>query len=334
MVQPNPVPVQRPAWQLALQNAVRDPAELLRELALPPSLAGSGPRGLAFPLRVPRSYVGRMRKGDPHDPLLRQVLITAAEEQRVAGFSADPVGDLRAMTVPGLLHKYHGRALLLTTGTCAIHCRYCFRRHFPYQETKAADPGWEAALAYIAADPTIAEIILSGGDPLTLSDPKLAALVSRLERLPGLKRLRIHTRLPIVLPERVTPELVALLGETRLKSVVVVHANHPQELDGGQVRQALLALTATGSSILNQTVLLAGINDQADTLARLSEALFDHGVLPYYLHSLDPVQGAAHFRVSDQEARRIVQSLRRRLPGYLVPRLVREVAGEEAKHPL
>jgi EF-P beta-lysylation protein EpmB len=321
-------------WQQALREAVHDPAELLRLLALDAVLLPAAQRAAAaFPLRVPRGFVARMRRGDPADPLLRQVLPLDAELAPAPGYGSDPVGELAAMTVPGLLHKYRGRALLVTTGACAVHCRYCFRRHFPYGEANPAPGQWERALDYLAGDPTLTEVILSGGDPLVLPDERLAGLARALERIPHLRRLRVHTRLPVVLPERVDGPLLDWLCGTRLQPVVVIHANHAAELDDA-VRAALHALRARGVSLLNQAVLLRGVNDSVAAQAALSEALFAAGVLPYYLHALDPVAGAAHFAVPDAVARTLHAALRTRLPGYLVPRLVREVPGAPAKLPL
>lgn len=271
-----------------------------------------------------------MCQADPGDPLLRQVLPLGAERESVAGFTGDPVGDLAAMSVPGVLHKYHGRALLTATGACAVHCRYCFRRHFPYGVANAAADRWQTAIDYLEADSSIREVILSGGDPLTLSDRRLAELAQRLDAIPHVRRLRLHTRLPIVLPERVDAALLQWLGRTRLQVVVVVHTNHANEVDAA-VTAALKALKVIGIELFNQSVLLRGVNDSADALADLSEALFEAGVTPYYLHLLDKVAGAAHFNVPHAEAKRLVEQLSARLPGYLLPRLVREVAGAPAK---
>lgn len=283
-----------------------------------------------FPLRVPRGFINRMRPGDPADPLLRQVLPVAKEDEPVPGFTADPVCELASFPVDSVVHKYQGRALVMVTGACAIHCRYCFRRHFPYSELESAPPAWDGAIDRIASDPAITEVILSGGDPLTEADSRLEALGRKLATLPQLKRLRIHTRMPIVLPQRVDGGLTSWIGGLELPTVVVVHANHANEIDD-EVRRALAALATTGVTLLNQAVLLAGVNDSVTALTDLSEALFDAGLLPYYLHMLDPVSGAAHFDVSDDEARRIHGKLTNRLPGYLVPRLVREVPGAPAK---
>jgi EF-P beta-lysylation protein EpmB len=309
---------------------VTDRDELLRLLDLPPDDLPPGPNTGGFALRVPRGFIARMAKGDPADALLRQVLPVAREDVPQPGFTADPVGDRAAVRAPGLLHKYHGRVLLNLTPACAIHCRYCFRREFPYAEAGHGRGTWGAALAYIRADASIHEVILSGGDPLALADSRLAALVGGLAEIPHLRRLRLHTRLPVVLPERVDADLLGWLGATRLSPVVVVHANHPNELDH-PVTAALQGLRRAGAAVLNQSVLLRGVNDAAPTLAALSEALFAAGALPYYLHMLDRVRGAAHFEVDRERALALHAALRARLPGYLVPRLVRETAGEASK---
>ena len=322
---------QVPVWQSALARAITDPAELLAAVGLGDEwLAAARAAARLFPLRVPRGFVARMRPRDPRDPLLRQVLPLAEECLAVEGFGADPVGDLFAMAVPGVLHKYHGRVLLTVTGACAVHCRYCFRRHFPYTDANPGADHWRAALEYIAGDDSITEVILSGGDPLTMSDHRLADLVRQLETIPHLRRLRLHTRLPIVVPERVNDELLAWLSGTKLKTVMVVHVNHAQEIDAS-TRSALGELKTIGTELLNQSVLLRGVNDSADALAALSEKLFEAGVLPYYLHMLDKVQGAAHFEVKQDAARRLLAELQARLPGYLVPRLVCEIPGAPGK---
>jgi EF-P beta-lysylation protein EpmB len=271
-----------------------------------------------------------MHRGDPQDPLLRQVLPLAAECLSAPGFAIDPVGDLAAMTAPGVLHKYHGRVLLAVTGACAVHCRYCFRRHFPYAEANASSDHWTAALSYVAGDASVREVILSGGDPLAMGDRRLADLVRQLAQVDHVERLRIHTRLPIVVPARVTAALTDWLVGTRLKPVVVVHANHANEIDAA-VQAALAHLRSSGVTLLNQSVLLRGVNDTVESLAALSESLFAVGVLPYYLHLLDRVQAAAHFEVEELRARQLLAGLAARLPGYLLPRLVREVAGAPGK---
>lgn len=319
-------------WQLELADAIRDPAELLRMLELDPA-AASFSAALQFPVRVPRTFVARMRKRDPADPLLRQVLATEAELADMPGFVSDPVGDLASRRHPGVLHKYRSRVLLITTGACGVHCRYCFRRHFPYQDETARSHDWQAALDYLRSDSGVNEVILSGGDPLSLNDRQLAGLVADLEAIPNIKRLRIHTRQPVVLPSRVDDALLAWLGACRLQKVVVLHINHAQELDAGVV-EACVKLRQAGALLFNQSVLLRGVNDSVATLAALSEALCAAGIIPYYLNLLDRVQGAAHFEVPESEARQLMRMLRAELPGYLMPRLVREIPGAPAKQPI
>ncbi|MGR8919115.1 MAG: EF-P beta-lysylation protein EpmB [Gammaproteobacteria bacterium] len=321
----------RGAWRRGLAEAYRDPAELLRALDLDPDAAGLG-GGAGFPFLVTREFAARMEPGNPHDPLLRQVLPRAAEESAVAGFDADPVGEHALLGHGSLLRKYRGRALLVMTGGCAINCRYCFRRSFPYALARGRE-ALAAALAEIVADPTIEEVILSGGDPLMLGDEALARVTDALGAAPQIARLRLHTRLPVVLPSRVDEGLLHWVAALGRPLVVVVHANHPGEIDG-DTAAALGRLRAAGVTLLNQAVLLAGVNDHADTLAALSERLFAAGVLPYYVHLLDRVAGTAHFEVSPARARTIERELRARLPGYLVPRFVREVGGSDAKVPL
>ena len=320
-----------PSWQAELRGAVRDTRTLCEKLDLPVELATGGAGGAEdFPVFVPPAFLARIRRGDPNDPLLRQVLPLADESLSTDGFSLDPVGDGNSQIQPGVLQKYSGRALLITTGACAIHCRYCFRRHYPYEEAPHSDAAWEAALRSVAQDDTIEEVILSGGDPWMLVDAKLEQLVDKIARIEHVRRLRVHTRLPIMIPARVTQRLVDCLAGTRLRAVVVVHANHAQELDN-EVAAAVRRLLATGTTMLNQAVLLRGVNDSVEEQARLSERLIEIGVLPYYLHQLDRVIGASHFEVPIAEGREIVNQLRARLPGYLVPRYVREVPGEESK---
>lgn len=315
-------------WQRELARAIRDPAELYRLLGLDPALAAAAPPG--FSLLVPRPFVARMERGNRRDPLLLQVLPLAAEEADQPGFTADPLDEAAALAAPGLVQKYAGRALLLVSGACAVHCRYCFRREFPYAENGATRAGTVAAVDAIAADASLSEVILSGGDPLMADDAWLARLVQQLDAIPHLRRLRIHTRLPIVLPERVTDGLVATLAATRLACVVVVHANHPAELDE-DVAAAVGRLAAAPAIVLNQAVLLSGVNDSFAALRGLSERLVEIGVTPYYLHLLDRVRGAAHFEVDEARARELHRQLRDSLPGYAVPRLAREMPGEPAK---
>lgn len=321
-------------WQAELRHAYRDPQSLLRDLGIDESaIDGLTPPKHGFTMRVPRGFARRMRYGDARDPLLLQVLPRQLEHNSVPGFGNDPLMESQFQPQPGLIHKYHGRALLITTAACGVHCRYCFRRSFPYNEAREGADGWQKAVQALAADSTIEEAILSGGDPLSLSDDKLTRLIDALEDIPHVRRLRIHSRQPIVLPERITGTLLARLRDLRLRVVLVVHSNHAQELDAA-VASACDQLRSAGLTLLNQAVMLANVNDDAEVQARLSERLFEIGVLPYYLHQLDPVAGAAHFAVADDRARGIMRELNARLPGYLVPRLVREVPGEQGKLPM
>ncbi len=319
-------------WQQLLADSFTDPGQLLRYLGIESSLLPvSREAADEFRMLVPRGFAARMEKGNPADPLLRQVLPISAERERESGFSVDPVGDAAATLSPGVLQKYRGRVLLITTGACAIHCRYCFRRHYPYFDASLSG-GWRKQLDRIRIDPTVTEVILSGGDPLMLDDTVLAGLIRELEEIPHLIRLRIHSRLPIVLPERSGPDLVHLLTGSRLQTVLVVHCNHPQELSPG-VAAALQPFQQAGITLLNQTVLLRGVNDRTETLCELSERLFSCGVLPYYLHVLDRVAGAAHFALPKERICRLGREIGGYLPGYLVPRLVYEQAGAGSKLP-
>ena len=330
--QPNAeaAPITTPSWQADFAAAITDPAELAAVLGLPDGwVAPAREAARSFPLRVPRSFVARMGHGDPTDPLLRQVLPLAEELAPTTGRSSDPLQESEARRAPGLLHKYRGRALLVATGACAMHCRYCFRREFPYDEQ--ADTGrWQEAIATLAADPTIEELILSGGDPLSLGNARLQSLSRALAGIPHLRSLRLHTRNAVVLPSRVDAALVEWIKGLPWRVTVVLHVNHAQELEGDAV-EAIARLRGTGALLLNQSVLLRGINDDAATLTALSKRLHALGVLPYYLHLTDAVNGTAHFDVDEARGRALVDALARELPGYLVPRLVREVPGEEAK---
>jgi EF-P beta-lysylation protein EpmB len=319
------------AWQDALKDAVRDPDELCRLLDMSPDFVPAAREAAGkFPLFVPRTFVARMRPGDPADPLLRQVLPLGNELARASGFVDDPVGDAAASRQSGLLQKYRGRVLLITTGTCAVHCRYCFRRNFPYDEAPGSLDEWRPALEEIASDGSLREVILSGGDPLTLVDATLKQFVAALAAIPHLRRLRIHTRLPIVIPQRVTGELIEILRGSRLTPIVVVHANHANELDE-QTAASLAKMIEAGIVLLNQTVLLAGVNDSVAAQAALCERLVNLRVMPYYLHQLDRVSGAAHFEVPVETGRQIIRQLRELLPGYAVPRYVGEVPGAKSK---
>jgi L-lysine 2,3-aminomutase len=328
---PSPLVPVIASWQQAVKEAVRDVGELCRLLQLPAEFErAAATAARLFPLFVPRTFLARIRRADPADPLLRQVLPVEAETFAVEGFTADPVDDRSATIEPGLLGKYAGRMLMVTTGACAVHCRYCFRRHFPYHEAPKSLSAWQPAIEQIEADVSIHEVILSGGDPLMLVDDLLAALADRLAQIPHLRRLRVHTRLPIMIPARVNDELLGWLTSTRLTPIVVVHANHPAEIDEA-VAAALGRLVDSGVPVLNQAVLLRGVNDSADTLAELCERLIDLRVIPYYLHQLDRVAGAAHFEVPVTQGRELIAALKSRLPGYAVPRYVQEIAGRSHK---
>lgn len=319
----------RGSWQNQLRTAVRDGAELCRLLQLPEGYETAATRvSREFPVFAPLSYVARMRPGDPHDPLLRQVL--PLNDEIDDGGSRDPVADAQSTVVPGMLQKYAGRVLLITTGACAIHCRYCFRRHFPYTEAPRSLAQWLPALRELQTRPDIEEVILSGGDPLTLVDTLITELIAQIEQIPHIRRLRVHTRLPVVIPDRVTSAFIDCLRATRLTPWVVIHANHPAELDD-EVAAAITRLIDNGIPVLNQTVLLRGVNDHEDRLVELCRRLVDLRVAPYYLHQLDRVRGALHFEVPLEEGRRLVRGLRERLPGYAVPRYVWEEPGATSK---
>lgn len=334
MIPVAPLSLQPARWQDQWRDAVRDPVELLALLGLASLAARLSPAAMTqFPLRVPRAFIARMRHGDANDPLLRQVLPLDDEDRIAPGFTLDAVGDAAAKAGDGVIRKYRGRALLITTGSCAVNCRYCFRRHFPYADETAARGDWAEAVAAIAADKSIDEVLLSGGDPLSLSTPKLADLTRQLAALPHIKRLRIHSRLPIVLPARIDDAFIEWMSGLPWPVTFVIHANHAHEFDE-EVDAALARLRAAGATLLNQAVLLRGVNDSVDALAALSERGFEAGVLPYYLHQLDRVQGAVHFEVDDATALALHRALAARLSGYLVPRLVREVQGDPGKRPL
>lgn len=321
-------------WQAELSHAVTDVNELL-------SLTGNHaeqvllikPDALQFPLRVPRPYIDRIIPGNINDPLLQQVLPLSLESKNVSGYSTDPLDETATNMQPGIIHKYAGRVLLILTGTCAINCRYCFRRHFAYSDNQNSKAQWLDALKYIEGDSSITEVIYSGGDPLLNSDKQLSFLTQAIAGIAHVKRLRIHTRLPVVIPQRITPGLLKVLSDNRLKTALVLHINHPNEIDQ-QVINALTLLRQSDITLLNQSVLLNGINNRFEILAQLSESLYEAGVLPYYLHLLDKVKGAAHFDTGQLEAQKLVGQLTATLPGYLVPKLVTEIPGQVAKTPL
>lgn len=322
-------------WQSQLSDLITDPLELLNllELSTDQLLSGAILASEQFKLRVPRAFVGKMNAKDPFDPLLLQVLPHHLELEEHPEFVTDPLGEEAANQLPGVLHKYKSRFLLTLTGACAVHCRYCFRRHFPYQENLPKNDDWLNIKNYIEANPQINEIILSGGDPLTLSNRKLALWLERLSSLKQIKILRIHSRVPIVIPNRIDEQLISLLKNSRLRIILVVHSNHASELDDFTCSK-LLQLSAEHITVLNQAVLLKGVNDSAQTLIDLSYRLFEARVMPYYLHVLDKVKGAQHFDLMPSEIDDIYRDVLANLPGYLVPKLVREIAGEKNKTPL
>ncbi|WP_318492000.1 EF-P beta-lysylation protein EpmB [Photobacterium leiognathi] len=320
-------------WLNDLSNAISDPFTLLKLLKIDPT---PWENGLAarklFALRVPLSFVDKMEIGNPYDPLLRQILPLAQEFEVHQGYSVDPLEE-QQNEIPGLLHKYHNRVLLIVKGGCAVNCRYCFRRHFPYSDNKGNKRQWQQSLEYIAAHPEINEVILSGGDPLMAKDHELQWLIEHIAAISHIKRLRIHSRLPVVIPNRITDALCQILAETRLQTILVTHINHANEIDDA-LKTAIQKLKQANVTLLNQGVLLKGVNDSVVALTDLSEALFDAGIQPYYLHVLDRVQGAAHFMVDDEIARQLMAGLITKVSGYLVPKLTREIGGRASKTPL
>lgn len=318
-----------PRWQNALQDRFTDPLSLLHFLELLPS---DVPYRIdpTFPLRVPRHFVQKMKKGDPHDPLLKQVLSTKMESQKNAKFTCDPLQEKNYNPLPGLLHKYPSRVLLTFTPSCAVHCRYCFRRHFPYEQNNPGQKGWLPIVEYIAHHPEIVEVILSGGDPLMANDEIIERFLTALSSLPHVKFLRFHTRLPVVIPERIHPTFVAMLKSFRFVTTMIYHINHPNEITP-DIAEGVQQLHTHGIRVLNQSVLLKGINDTSDCLRSLSISLYSAGIMPYYIHLLDPVEGTSHFHCFLTHAKTLRKALQQQLPGYLVPRFVREIAGEKSK---
>jgi EF-P beta-lysylation protein EpmB len=320
-----------PPWQEILANTIRTTDKLCRLLEIDrQALPDTHPLVRQFPVRVPAPYLAKIKKGDPEDPLLQQVFPDIAEANEAPGYSADPLQESAHNPQPGILHKYKGRALLIATSSCAVHCRYCFRRHFPYSDNPPGKEGWKTSLDYIRQDTSIQEVIFSGGDPLTLPDSYLQWYLYEISTIPHVTRIRLHTRLPVMIPQRINKRLCELLENSRFQTILVLHSNHPQELDD-DTNSACQALKAAGVTLLNQSVLLRGVNDDADTLIRLSERLFADGVMPYYLHLMDRVEGGAHFTVSDHDAGRLLAAMQQNLPGYLVPKLVREEPGKKSK---
>jgi len=318
-------------WQNQLKNMVTEPSELCRLLGMDKTQQQAIEKACgSFPLRVPHSYLSRIEHNNLKDPLLLQILPSAKELISPNSFTSDPLQEADSNPVPGIIHKYHGRVLLISTSSCPIHCRYCFRRHFPYEENRNSRQQWQTSLRYIEQNPDIKEVILSGGDPLSCSDSQLEWLCQQLDAIPHLRYLRLHSRFPITIPQRITPQCLEWLSCRRLQVTMVLHCNHPNEINA-EVSQSLAAMKSSGITLLNQSVLLKEVNDDIETLAALSEELYHQGVLPYYLHLLDKVQGASHFDVPEGRAIELHQALQAQLPGYLVPKLVREQAGERHK---
>ncbi|WDE10997.1 EF-P beta-lysylation protein EpmB [Thalassomonas haliotis] len=321
------------SWQKELANVVTDPKTLLEMLDIAPQAYQDHFKARKlFPVRVPRPFIKRMKKGDINDPLLAQVMPLSDEFDLSDGYLSDPLQE-HDTVAEGLLHKYRNRVLMIVKAGCAVNCRYCFRRHFPYSDNSPNKARWQQALDYIAGHEQISEVIFSGGDPLMASDEHLAWLVEKIEAIPHVKRLRLHSRLPVVIPQRITPALVDLLANTRLKATIVFHINHANEIDESFVA-AVESLRAARIPLFNQSVLLKGVNDNSELLCQLSEVLFDNGIQPYYLHMFDPVQGAAHFDVKEKQAVQIINEMLAALPGFLMPKLVREIAGEANKTPI
>jgi EF-P beta-lysylation protein EpmB len=335
-----------PSWQRELSGAIRSTEELLRRLQLLKSdetfeeagrrynlLETDAAQLNKFPVLVPESFLARMQCSDINDPLLRQVLPFAGEAVSAEGFVSDAVQDLNARRAPGVLHKYDGRVLLITTSACAVNCRYCFRRDYPYEAEPRRLDDWQPSLHEISKDDSITEVIFSGGDPWMLNDARLAALCQEIDAIPHIERIRFHTRLPIVLPSRVTPELLTLFSSLRAQAIIVVHSNHANEI-AGDCEVALKRLVKSGVPVLNQSVLLSGINDTVEALEALSRRLINIGVQPYYLHQLDRVVGSSHFEVSTELGRTLITEIAARLPGYAVPRYVQEIPGHSGKTPI
>jgi len=319
-----------PSWQKELANAVKNPLQLLQLLEIKPEKMGLSELARKnFPMLVPMPFVRKMKKGDILDPLLQQVLPITNEDKLVEGYSLDPLGE-HQNGIQGLLHKYKSRVLLILKTGCAVNCRYCFRRHFPYQDNNLNKQQFSEVLKYVKQHPEVNEVILSGGDPLMSKDDFLQFIVSELDKLPQLKRLRFHTRLPVVIPQRITDELCLILKSSRLKVIFIVHINHANEIDV-LFKKAINKLYQAGVQLLNQSVLLKGINDTSQALVTLSEALNEANILPYYLFLLDKVQGAQHFDLTTEKAQKLMQQISSELPGYLVPKLSREIAGEKSK---
>lgn len=330
----HPTATTRLDWQEQLADSFTSISALCQYLQLRADELPVSPEAeQRFPLRVPQFFADLMEKGNPNDPLLRQILPVAQEAHDYPGFSNDPVGDLDAACAPGVLHKYFGRALFIAGGGCAINCRYCFRRNFPYSDHQLSRQTESSAIDYLQAHPEISEIILSGGDPLLLNDRRLTSLIENIGAVAHIRRIRIHSRIPVVLPARLTDTLLTLLLNSEKQIVMVLHCNHANEISP-QLESACRKLKQHEVMLLNQSVLLRGVNDSVEALSRLSDKLFTAGIIPYYLHLLDKAAGTGHFEISEKNAVNIVQQLQQRLPGYLVPKLVKEQAGASSKIPL
>lgn len=323
----------RPQWQQELAQAISDPYQLAEILELPKSWADhhAAAREL-FPLRVPRFFVDLMQHKNEQDPLLLQVMPNANEFLQHPEFITDPLQEQQS-SYTGILHKYSSRVLVILRGGCAVNCRYCFRRHFPYEQHHFGREQLTQLVALVKSDTAVNEVILSGGDPLMANDTQLSKIIDALEAIPHLKRIRIHTRLPVVIPSRLTKELCQHLARSRLQAVMVLHINHPNEISS-LLNTHLNDFRRVGITLLNQSVLLKGVNDSAATLVELSERLFDAGIIPYYLHLLDKVAGASHFDIDEKKARNLLIKVRAQVAGFLVPQLVREIAGEPNKTPI
>ena len=317
-------------WKTQLSQSKMTTAELLRRLELNSHPLASTDAEKLFELRVPPAYLEKIRKGDPNDPLLLQILPQKAEHLTVPGYTEQPLDEQNYTPVKGLLHKYTNRVLLITSAACAINCRYCFRRNFPYAEHRQSRADWQAALDYIRQTKELDEVILSGGDPLIQTNGYLLWLLNEIDAIEHITRIRIHTRMLTSMPERMDAPLLAGLSALKTATVIVSHCNHPNEL-GDDLQDMFSKLKAANVTLLNQAVLLKNVNDDAQVLAELSKALFKLGILPYYLFLLDPVSGAAHFDMPLERAQRIYQDLQSRLPGYLVPRLSIEIPGQASK---
>lgn len=318
-------------WQLSLKRLVTEPGELLALLELPADLLAPAQRAAElFPLRVPREFVNLMQRGKVDDPLLKQILPLDAEFIDKPGYVSDPLDEGSARPVPGVVHKYSDRVLLILSSACAINCRYCFRRHFPYSENRISGAAKNAALDYIREHEELREVILSGGDPLVTSDARLADLIADLEAIPHIERVRIHSRLPVVIPSRITERLTSILTSSRLQTALVLHINHPQEISRA-LEEGCQRLRRSGVTLLNQAVILKGVNNCAEVQVELSRALYRAGVLPYYLFLFDPVKGASHFDIPESEARQLATAMQAQLPGYLMPRLAQEIPGRPSK---